>query len=531
MIDIENLSVEIKTETEKINAIRNLSLSLRQGEILAIVGESGSGKTMVCRSIMELLPKSAKVTSGVIKAPKNEMAMVFQNPMTSLDPTMTIGKQLSYAIKSRNKIKDKTEIKNRAIELLKLVQIDRAEERYNQYPWQLSGGMRQRCVLAMALGLEPKVLLADEPTTALDVTVQASILGLISSLREKLGLSILFITHDLGVVAGIADRVAIMKAGSVVECDTTENVYHSPKHEYTKELMNSLPSNAGEFEVKSVENVETVLQVKDLSHYFKLGRKSYIRAANNVSFDIKHGEIFSIVGESGSGKSTLARCILNMYKPNSGEIIYDENVVLASDKVKMSREDKRKVSAEIRVISQDSDTALNPHMTVRQVIEEPLLLHHMFKTKAEMYAYMEELLDDVELPRTLMDQPVTMLSGGQRQRVSIARAFGSKPKLLIADEPLASLDVTMQMQIVKLFAHLIKEHDTSMLFIAHDLSMVRFLSTRVGVMYKGELVEVGTTEEIFNNPKHEYTKKLIAAMPIPDPDIEREKIRLFKERV
>jgi peptide/nickel transport system ATP-binding protein len=509
IIDIQNLSVEIDTETETISAIRNLSLSLRQGEILAVVGESGSGKTMVCRSIMDLLPISARVTDGTISAPKNKMAMVFQNPMTALDPTMTIGKQLSYAIRSGGKCRDKKVIKTRAIELLEMVRIDRASERYDQYPWQLSGGMRQRCVLAMALSREPEVLLADEPTTALDVTVQAGILGLISDLRDRLGLSILFITHDLGVVAGIADRVAIMQSGSIVECAPAQEIYDNPKHDYTKALMDSLPSRAGGLDTPAASEGVNVLEVQELSHYFKLGRKSYVKAADKVSFDIRKGEIFSIVGESGSGKSTLARCIMKMYKQTSGNIKYD--------------------TGKMMLISQDSDAALNPHMTVKQVIEEPLVLDHMFKSSAERNAYIESLLDEVGLERSLMNRPVTMLSGGQRQRVSIARAFGAKPKLLVADEPLASLDVTMQMQIVRLFAHLIKEHGASMLFIAHDLSMVRFLSTRVGVMYKGELVEVGTTEEIFEHPRHEYTRRLLDAMPIPDPALEKEKLHRFKE--
>jgi peptide/nickel transport system ATP-binding protein len=429
--------------------------------------------------------------------------------MTALDPTMTIGKQLSYAIRSKGRLKDKSSIRERAIELLKMVRIDRAEERYNQYPWQLSGGMRQRCVLAMALSREPKVLLADEPTTALDVTVQASILGLISDLRDQLNLSIIFITHDLGVVAGIADRVAIMQNGEIVECDMAQKIYDDPQHDYTKALMAALPSRAQGLDTPAASQNVTVLEVKDLSHYFKLGRKSYVKAADKVSFDIKKGEIFSIVGESGSGKSTLARCIMKMYKQSSGTINYD--------------------TGKMMLISQDSDAALNPHMTVRQVIEEPLILGHMFKSAQKRKEYIEYLLDEVGLARSLMNRPVTMLSGGQRQRVSIARAFGAKPSLLVADEPLASLDVTMQMQIVKLFAHLIKEHGASMLFIAHDLSMVRFLSTRVGVMYKGELVEVGATEDIFEHPQHEYTRRLIDAMPIPDPALEKEKLRRFKE--
>ncbi len=543
-IFIQNLSVTLYAEDEEIHAVRNLALSLRRGEILAIVGESGSGKTMVCRSIMGLLPKTAKITSGSIVVEGKEiskmsesqlctlrgdvMSMVFQDPMTSLDPTMTIGKQIGNVMRVHKKMKDRQAIKKRVIELMEIVGIDRAQERYAQYPWQLSGGMRQRCVIAAALSCSPKVLIADEPTTALDVTVQANILKIISDIRDKLGVSILFITHDLGVVAGIADRVAIMQNGEIVECGNAADIYENPKHEYTRQLMDALPANAQKPEISAFLEDKNILDVKSVSHYFKLGRKDFISAVNDVSFSVKKGEIFSIVGESGSGKSTLARCVLGMYEPTAGEICYD-GITLNPKGRGIPGDEKRRISKEVRIISQDSAAALNPHMTVREVIAEPLNIHNMFKTKRQMNEYIEEMLDEVGLSRSLMERPVTMLSGGQRQRVSIARAFASQPKLLVADEPLASLDVTMQMQIVQLFLHLIREHDASMLFIAHDLSMVRFLSTRVGVMYKGELVEVGDTEEIFNNPKHPYTKSLIDAMPLPNPEREKEKLRLLKE--
>ena len=515
---------------QTIHAVQHLSLSLKQGEILAVVGESGCGKTMLCRSLLGLLPVGGRITEGSVLAggtelttlPENKLrsfrgsffSMVMQDPMTSLDPTLTVGKQIAAAIRLHHPKRTRTEVKKQVVELMETVGIERASERCNLYPWQLSGGMRQRCVLAAALACEPQVLIADEPTTALDVTIQAQILKLLKSIREKTGITILFISHDLGVVAGLADRVAIMQNGEIVEIAPADQIYHNPAHPYTKKLLASLPSNAKAFK-GAVPTDHQVLQISHLTHNFRMSRQSIVRAVSDLSFQLRKGEIFSLVGESGSGKSTVARCILGMYEPTEGKLEY-EGISLHPD-AKITRAERKKLQQEIQIISQDSASSLNPHMTVREVIGEPLRIHSMYSGSA-LENYILEMLEEVHLEKSLIDRPVTMLSGGQRQRVSIARAFGAQPKLLVADEPLASLDVTMQMQIVELFGHLVREHDTSMLFIAHDLSMVRFLSTRVGVMYRGHLVESADTEELYRHPLHPYTRSLLEAMPIPDPD-------------
>jgi peptide/nickel transport system ATP-binding protein len=587
VLEIQNLSVVFDTPRGKICALRNLSLSIGQGEIVVVAGESGCGKSVLCKTIMGLLPAPAHVTGGSIKLDGRELiglsekeycglrggeaAMVFQDPMTSLDPTYTIGRQIVEAIQVHEK-SDAPAARMKAIQLMEDVGIDHAVERFDDYPWMLSGGMRQRCVLAMALAQDTKLLIADEPTTALDEEVKNEILNLLLRLRKERGLSILFITHDLSAARIVADRLAVMYAGKIIEEGDCREVLSNPVHPYTWGLLHALPEYAEEgklrvipgsppnipedfkgdafaerneyalgidyiqeppfFEISENHRAATwladqrapevvfgrssakagegtsednerictsrkdeelpLLRVEHLSHYFKLGRKSYLTVAEDVSFEIGRGEILGLVGRSGSGKTTLARCILGMYKPYGGKIIYDgiditDRRHLGANRSEMAQI-KKKLAREIQFISQDSGAALDGKMTVRQLIAEPLQIQKVFQSRSEMDEYIMSLMREVNVDENMIDRFPHELSGGQRQRVSIARAYGMNPKLLICDEPLASLDVSIQAQIVELFLKLQRKHGTSMLFIAHDLSMVDFISDRTVVLEKGRLV-------------------------------------------
>ncbi|MGI5931847.1 MAG: dipeptide ABC transporter ATP-binding protein [Eubacterium sp.] len=632
ILKIEHLSVDIRSEAGTVHAVRDLSLSVRQGEILAVVGESGSGKSILCRSIMGLLPGAASVTGGSIQAggyeitamPERKLcglrgklfSMVFQDPMMSMDPTMPVGRQIGEALRCHHPELTGDQVRKRAVELMELVGIPEAEARCRMHPWNLSGGMRQRCVLAAALASEPEILIADEPTTALDVTVQAQILDLMLKIREQTGISILFVTHDLGVVAKIADRVAVMYAGKVIEIGESSEIYHDPRHPYTCGLLGALPSNAHQGHLHPIpgfppnlidpipgdafaprnpqalgidyvqappffpvspthqvaswledprapklmpafspghrgaeqphvhkppmeaileknhekpeerqkppekEAAEPLLCVSHMNHLFPMSRNHVLHALTDVSFQIRQGEIFSLVGESGSGKSTVAKCLMHIYPITSGQVTYD-GVDLTDPAAVRAR--RSRIQQEIQLILQDSSSALNQRMKVKDIIAEPLKIHHRCKNRRERDRYFTEMMEAVGLEPELLNRYPSQLSGGQRQRVSIARAFAMKPRLLIADEPLAALDVSVQAQIVNLFRHLVREHGSTLLFIAHDLSMVRFLSDRVGVMYRGHLVELADTEELYRNPLHPYTRALLSAMPVPDPEAERRK--------
>lgn len=606
-LEIQNLSVVFNTDRGRICALRDLSLHIDQGEILAVVGESGCGKSVLCKTIMGLLPPVAEITGGSIAIGGHEtvhltdrqfadfrgvdLSMVFQDPMTSLDPTYTIGAQIVESIRVHNRNISSDEAKAKAIALMDTVGIERAKERFDSYPWMLSGGMRQRCVLAMALSQEPALLIADEPTTALDVTVQSEILDLLLKLRDEKNMSILFITHDLGVVARVADRVAIMYAGKIVEEGLASEIYKNPVHPYTWGLLHALPAFAekgrlfpipgsppnvpegfaadafavrnehalridyeqappffeitpthkaatwladprapkiqfgkdrpdtppdpvqapfcedGAASAPKADILPTILQVRHLSHTFKLGRRSSVEAVKDVSFDIHKGEVFALVGESGSGKSTLARCILGLHKPQQGQIHYDARFI----------PDRRRIG----FVSQDPGAALDPKMTVRDLIAEPMEILRLYRSKRDVETRIAALMDEVGLDQDLWNRYPAELSGGQKQRVTIARAYSMEPNLIVADEPLASLDVSIQAQIVELFDAMRRQHDTAILFIAHDLSMVEFLSDRVGVMCRGQLVETASAKELFANPQHPYTKALLSAVPVPDPDVER----------
>ena len=588
--------------------MRGVSLEVQEGEVLAIVGESGCGKSVLCKSVMKLLPQTAYIAGGRIlvdgvditdyreremeKLRGNVFSMVFQDPMTSLNPTMKIGTQIAEAVRVHEPKIRKAELDGRVLELLGLVGIDRAKERMQQYPGQMSGGMRQRCVLAIALASNPRILFADEPTTALDVTIQAQILELFRNIQKKFRTATILVSHDLSVVAGVADRVAVMYAGKIVEIGTTEEIFYQPKHPYTWALLQSLPAlSKGKAELFTIpgmppnlahppkgdafacrnpyavardyeeeppmfrvsdthyaatwllaedapkimfgrenrkkrvihqewKDAEVLLDVRHLNHAFSLSRKLAVKAVDDVSFQLRKGEIFGLVGESGSGKSTVARCIMNLYHNGSGEVYY--NGIPLHDR-KAYRKMRRQIRQNIQIIFQDSTSSLNPRMKVKDIITEPLVINHI---RPKRGTYREEAafqMKYVGLDESFMDKFPGELSGGQRQRVAIARAVIMEPELLIADEPIASLDVSIQAQIVNLFRHLQEEHGFTFLFIAHDLSMVEYLCDRVGVMYHGKLVEAGLTEDVFAQPKHSYTKRLMESIPIPEPGRKEER--------
>ena len=535
ILTVKHLSVEFQTSDGKKQVVKDVSLSLRQGEVLALVGESGCGKTVLCRSILKLLPKNASVTGEAIQYKDQNLigynekemqqirgqgiAMVFQDPQSTLNPTMTVGSQIEEAILLHEKAlkqNKKESAKEQAIALMKLVGIKDAKQRYDLYPYHFSGGMRQRCVLAVALASNPKLLIADEPTTALDVTIQAEILELLKRLQKELHLSILFVTHDLGVVAQIADRVAVMKDGEIVELEEAKQLFADPKHFYTKKLLHDHPyyMQRNEQELKSEFRLhEKLVEISHLSYSYPLDRKRVFQAVKDVSFEIRRDEIFGLVGESGSGKSTVGKCLMGILSPEAVTFSYD-GINLLDKKAK--KKNARRLQKERQMIFQDSTSSLNQKMKVERILAEPLEIHKIFSDRKEQHEFLCEMMEEVELEEEQLQVRPPELSGGQRQRVAIARAFAMKPKLLIADEPIASLDVTTQAQMVKLFRHLQREHDCAILFIAHDLSMVRLLCDRVGVMKDGRLVEMGQTEQVFEHPQHPYTKRLLEAIPIPE---------------
>ena len=641
LLKVEHLAVSFQTDAGELEAVRDVSFSLRPGEVLAIVGESGCGKSVLCKSIMKLLPEKAKMKSGSIRindtdisaCKEKEMqklrgrlfAMVFQDPMTSLNPTMTIGAQIAEAVLVHQPKLKKEAVQKRVLELMELVGIDRPEARAKLYPWNFSGGMRQRSVLAIALASDPAILIADEPTTALDVTIQAQILDLLKEIQRRLGTATILVSHDLGVVARVADRVAVMYAGKICEIGTAEEIYYDPKHPYTKGLLRSLPAlshgketlhtlpgmppslvhppkgdafacrneyalaidyeqqppmfrvsdthyaatwllderaaqvrekleqreraellrdagkkdeltwkregsvqNASEryTETENRQNIiehaqpDLLLDVRHLTQVFPLTKKLAVRAVDDVSFQIRRGEILGLVGESGSGKSTVARCVMNIYRPAGGQIVY--RGIDTGNRMEV-RKNRVLLQQERQMIFQDSASSLNQRMKVENIVMEPMRLAHRRPPRGSYRAEAAYQLKYVGLDESCLDKYPSELSGGQRQRIAIARAVSMEPELLVADEPIASLDVSIQAQIVNLFRHLQREHGFSILFIAHDLAMVEFLCDRVGVMYHGRLVEVAPCHELYRNPLHSYTQALLSAIPVPDPRRERER--------
>ncbi|MCH2096650.1 MAG: ABC transporter ATP-binding protein [Rhodobacteraceae bacterium] len=552
VLSIRNLTVEIPTRRGLFKPVQDVAYDIRPGEIRGVVGESGAGKSMTGNAVIGLLDDPARVASGEIwlngrridnLTPEEkrairgkEIGMIFQDPLTSLNPLFTIGEQLVETIQLHLKV-SATEARDRALALLDRVSIPDPATRFDQYPHQFSGGMRQRVVIALALCSEPSVIVADEPTTALDVSIQAQVLDLIKELASETQVGVILVTHDMGVIADTTEQVTVMYNGRVVESGSTDQVLSAPVHDYTKSLISAVPRpqvKLHRFPQVSYGGRETTFQIEDLARNWdkpepsKSGklvevkgiskrfleksallpsRRTYFTAVDNVSFDIKDGEVFGLVGESGSGKSTVARMIGTLLPSDGGQIQFD-----GEDTTVMTGEALSAYRRQIQMIFQDPFSSLNPRMKVESIVAEPLL-HHKLLPPDQISSRVHELLDRVGLTRAAAAKYPHEFSGGQRQRISIARALATQPRFLICDEPTSALDVSIQAQILNILKDLQEHLGLTMLFISHDLPVVRQMCDRVGVMKQGQLVEVQDTETLFANPKSDYTAQLLKLMP------------------
>ncbi len=556
ILTVSNLTTSFRVEGQWKSVVRNLSFDIKPKETLAVVGESGSGKSVTALSIMRLTPPQSSKIEGSIKLNGkelltlpdsdmrhirgNEIAMIFQEPMTSLNPVLTIGFQIAEALILHRGL-SRSEAEAETVRLLEKVRIPAAKSRFHEYPHRFSGGMRQRVMIAMALACKPKLLIADEPTTALDVTIQAQTLELIKTLQEEEGMSVLFITHDMGVVAEIADRTVVMYNGDEVETGATEDIFASPKKPYTKALISAVPRlgsmigkgrpmrfpvvdrTTGESDVP-VEVPDTVkaaerpvLEVAGLTTRFEIrggllsAVKGRVHAVENVSFSLMAGETLALVGESGCGKSTTGRSVMRLIEPLAGSVLLD-----GVDVLKLNQHDLREQRKRMQMIFQDPFASLNPRMNVGTAVAEPLLINNL-ATRSEARDKVADLLKRVGLLPEMANRFPHEFSGGQRQRICIARALAVEPRLIVADEAVSALDVSVKAQVVNLMLDLQARMGLGYLFISHDMAVVERVSHRVAVMYLGEIVEIGPRESIFQNPQHPYTKRLLAAVPIADP--------------
>lgn len=557
LLEVNNLRIEYPSRHGVFAAVKSLSFSIERGEIVGVVGESGAGKSTVGNAVIDLLSPPGHVASGEVfldgqkisgltneemrKVRGSKIGFIFQDPMTSLNPLFTVEHQLKETIHANMKVSD-SEAYDRALSLMKQVGIPQPENRLKQYPHQFSGGMRQRVVIAIALAGEPDLIIADEPTTALDVSIQDQILSLIRQLCIEHNVGCMLVTHDMGVVSNVTDRVAVMYRGELVEIGPTAKVLGHPEHPYTHSLISAVPRSdikldrfplvsyieeAAEHQpldiknhwlgqreeqrqysgpLLNVENVNLRFVTKD--SLFE-SRREYIQASNNVSFQIQEGETFGLVGESGSGKSTIARVIAGLYQPNEGKVTF-EGVDLTALK---SEKERRPLRRAMQMVFQNPYTSMNPRMRVFDIVAEPIRFHHLTKNEAETRSVVNDLLDHVGLGREAGLKYPHEFSGGQRQRISIARALATRPRLLICDEPTSALDVSVQAQILNLLKDLQAELGLTMLFISHDLPVIRQVCDRVGVMQMGQLLEVAPTEQLFTQPQHQYSQHLISLMP------------------
>ncbi len=575
LLEVKNLVTEFNTENGHVKAVNDVSFQINKKEIVGIVGESGSGKSVTSLSVMRLIPNPpGKISAGeilyhtdsgtvdLVKVSEkemrayrgNEISMIFQEPMTSLNPVFTCGNQVVEAILLHQK-GTKDEAKKLTLELFKKVKLPNPERIFEAYPHQLSGGQKQRVMIAMAMSCKPKILIADEPTTALDVTVQKTILELIAELSEETGMSTIFITHDLGVIAEIADKVIVMYKGKIVEQGNVLDIFENPKHPYTKGLLACRPPlekrlkqlpvisdfmdvteegklvekeasvakaindrivNAKETQVR-YENLisqKPILEVKNIQTWFPsktnfFGKPTeYVKAVNDVSFEVYPGETLGLVGESGCGKTTLGRSILRLIEPTDGEVIFEEKNIL-----KLGPKELTALRKDVQIIFQDPYSSLNPRMTIGNAIMEPMQVHKLYSNDKQRREKVIELLEKVNMLPEHFNRYPHEFSGGQRQRICIARALGLNPRFIICDESVSALDVSVQAQVLNLLIQLREEFKFTYIFISHDLSVVKFMSDRMVVMNKGQIEEVGIADEIYHNPQREYTKRLISAIP------------------
>lgn len=556
LLDIKDLHVNFTTHDGLVQAVRGIDCHIEPSECLGIVGESGSGKSQTFLAAMGLLHKNGHATGIIDFQGKNllgmpiselnkirgrEISMIFQDPLTSLTPHMKIGTQMREVLKTHQHMAG-PDAYAKCLEWLERVRIPAAKQRLKQYPHELSGGMRQRVMIAMAMLCGPKLLIADEPTTALDVTIQAEILDLMDDLRRDQGTAIALITHDMGVVARMCDRIQVMRHGAYVEEGTADAIFYKPQHAYTKMLLDAMPRidreadasrqvKAYEAPEDENENPAEFLNVDDIKVHFKIPRGFLARpitlpAVDGVSFKLRQGETIGIVGESGSGKSTLARAVLQLIPPTGGSVTW-----LGSNLTTLDHEAMKKNREDLQIVFQDPMASLNPSMTVGESIMEPLKIFRRELSKSEMKLEIASQMERVGLEPVMINRYPHELSGGQNQRVGIARATILKPKLVICDEAVSALDVSIQAQILELLIGMQAEFGLSFLFISHDLSVVREISHRILVMYLGNVVEFADRDELFKKPQHPYTKQLISAIPIPDPNVEktRKRIRLKGE--
>ncbi len=557
LLEVRNLRIEYPSRHGVMAAVKDLSFSIEKGEILGVVGESGAGKSTIGNAVIDLLSPPGRIARGdvflngekISDLPPDaireirgaKIGFIFQDPMTSLNPLFTVEQQLVETMLANTELKA-DEAFEKALELMEAVGIPQPELRIKQYPHQFSGGMRQRVVIAIALSCDPDLIIADEPTTALDVSIQDQILQLIRKLCKERQVGCMLVTHDMGVVSNITDRVAVMYRGDLVEIGTTEQVLGAPKHPYTQSLISAVPRSDVKLVrfplVSYIESAEplhsidlkthwlgqrqeqrdyngALLQVDNVSLRFLTkdsmfpSRREYVQANNHVSFEIQEGETFGLVGESGSGKSTIARVITGLYPPHEGKVIF-EGIDLTALK---SEKERRPFRRQMQMVFQNPYSSLNPRMKVADIIAEPIRFHNLAENERQVQEIVGDLLDHVGLGRKAGVKYPHEFSGGQRQRISIARALATRPRLLICDEPTSALDVSVQAQILNLLKDLQQELKLTMLFISHDLPVIRQMCDRIGVMQKGTLLEVAKTEDLFVSPQHEYSRKLISLMP------------------
>ena len=538
VLEVRNLATHFPVRGGVSKAVDGVSFTVHRGKTLCIVGESGSGKSVTARSILQIVDAPGRIVSGEIilhhpdgstvdlarlhphgkeirRVRGKQIAMIFQEPMSSLSPVHTVGDQIMEVLRIHLGMK-KSEARARTVELLTQVEIPNPDAAVDRYTFEFSGGMRQRVMIAMALACNPELLIADEPTTALDVTTQAEILDLIRRLQKQHGMAVMFITHDMGVVAEIADEVLVMYHGKVVERADVETIFHAPQDDYTKMLIDSVLKleRKSELRLKRApipEDRAPVVAVENLSMHF-----GKMKAVEGVSFAVRPGETLGIVGESGSGKTTMGRCIVRLYEPTGGAIRYRQPEGGEVDLVHAKGQTLKAMRREIRMIFQDPFGSLNPRMTVAQIIGEPLFVNHIARGKA-LDERVAELMEQVGLDPAWRERYPHAFSGGQRQRIGVARAIALKPKVIVADEATSALDVSLRFQVLDLLLKLQDELNLAFIFISHDIGVIRYMCDRVGVMYRGKLVEMGETEQVVGNPSHAYTRALISAVPRPDP--------------